>query len=267
MAVRGQHVCLSVLLAGLLPLIPTVSGLYPSVPSPAQNTARSDALRPVIPTDVLVVDRQGNTVKGLARDQFVLLVNGEPQTIGFFEEVTAGSVEEEGQWARARGLPAPPAAKGSLEGGRTLFFFLDDFHLSAGGLERAREALSRYIDAAMGAHDRLGIVAGTRQIGFMHEVSSDKAALHAALEHLTVRNEPIRDNQQPPMTEAQALAIEQNDPDVLALFVKSAQEKKSEKGRGVRWMAERDVRLRAAALALKSVGVTATSLESLRDLL
>ncbi len=263
MVVRSQRICLSLFLLGLLPLMQAAPSLDTSVRVSAQSTERSSTYRPVIPTDVLVFDRQGNPVKSLAKDQFVLLVSGEPQTIAFFEEVTAGSAEEKGQWARVQGLPVPPAAKGNLEGGRTLYFFLDDLHLSAGGLKRAREALSHYIDTAMGAHDRLGIVAATRQIGFMHDVSNDKTALHATLEHLTVREETIQDNLQPPMTEAQALAIEQNDPDVLASFVKSA----LEKSRGPRSQVERDVRLRASALARKSVSVTAAVLESLRDLL
>jgi hypothetical protein len=151
MVVLSQHAHPRLLLVGLLSLIPAVPGLYSRVPSRAQNADRSNTSGPVVPTDVLVVDCQGNSVRGLAWDQFVLLVNGEPRPLTSFEEVSAGSLEEEAQWGRVRGMQSPAAAKGNLEGGRVIFFFLDDFHMSPGGLKRAREALSRYIDTVMGA--------------------------------------------------------------------------------------------------------------------
>lgn len=190
MVVRKQYMNLALLLAcSFLPIL-AGSNLYSRFQgSPSgQETGPADGSGKLVPTDVLVFDRRGSFVSDLKRDQFELLVNGKRQPIVSFEQVSAGSVDEEKQWGRVQGVQAPasPATERNPEGGRTLFFFLDNFHMSASSIKLAREGLSRFIDSTTGSHDRLGLVAASRQIGFMQQVSNDRPALHAALEHLTV---------------------------------------------------------------------------------
>jgi len=85
----------------------------------------------LVQTDVMVFDKQGKFIKDLTKDNFELRIDGKPRPIQAFELITAGS-DEESQLAAARGAttvnikrPVP------LDRGRIVFFYVDDFHMSA----------------------------------------------------------------------------------------------------------------------------------------
>src|SRR5438105_7185492 len=89
----------------------------------------------LVQTDVMVFDKQGRFANGLKREDFTLSIDGKPQPIEFFDHVAAGSTDEEMQLAAARGaLPKKVAGSVPLDRGRAIFFYVDDFHLSAGDL-------------------------------------------------------------------------------------------------------------------------------------
>ena len=48
----------------------------------------------LVQTAVTVTDKKGQFVDGLRPDQFVLMVDGKPQSIRFVEHVTSGSARE-----------------------------------------------------------------------------------------------------------------------------------------------------------------------------
>src|SRR5262245_44232131 len=56
----------------------------------------------LVQTDVTVVDKRGRFVSGLTSNDLELRVDSKVQPLSFFEEVTAGSVDEEKQLAAAR---------------------------------------------------------------------------------------------------------------------------------------------------------------------
>jgi hypothetical protein len=85
-------------------------------PSSASNIQQDEVLRistDLVQTDVVVMDKQGQLVKDLQRDQFELLVDGQPQPITFFENVEAGSAREAAQLAAARGATLAPNSSSS----------------------------------------------------------------------------------------------------------------------------------------------------------
>ncbi|HYK91373.1 MAG TPA: VWA domain-containing protein [Acidobacteriota bacterium] len=223
----------------------------------------------LIPTDLLVFNRQGDFIRGLKQEQFELLVEGNATPITLFEEVIAGSPEEEVSWAKIQGTEGSqlPAVRGNPDDGRTLFFFLDDLHMSPGSMKRVRDAISHFIEAGMNSHDRILLAAATRQIGFMQQLSSDKSVLRADLESLSAARVSVEDNRKPPMSEEQALAIVQDDPEVLGSFVNLILAQNHQSGKTARAKAEIAVKTRAAALATQSVSVTARMLTVLADLL
>ena len=99
--------------------------------SPQQPTDVLRVFTDLVQTDVMVFDKQGRFVKGLAKEDFELKVDGKPKPISFFERVTSGSLSEEAQLAAARGesrkshgSPAVP-----LDRGRPVFFYVDDLHM------------------------------------------------------------------------------------------------------------------------------------------
>ena len=61
------------------------------------NAQQTDVVRvntELVQTAITVLDKKGNFVEGLQRDQFELIVDGKPRPIAFFERVASGSARE-----------------------------------------------------------------------------------------------------------------------------------------------------------------------------
>lgn len=181
----------------------------------------------LVQTGVTVLDKQGRFVEGLTRDQFELKVDGRAQPVAFFERVTAGSASEEAQIAAARGQSRPAAAGGSApvgspDRGRTFFFFVDDLHMTAESVIRARQLILRFVERDMGQNDQAAVTSASNQLGFLQQLTDNKAVLRAAAERLKPLQRAAGDMRPPPMTEYLALAIqERGDRDVLAFYVQA----------------------------------------------
>lgn len=175
--------------------------------------------------DFTVLDKQGRFVDGLRSEQFQLLIDGKPESISFFEQLRAGS-ERETQLARARMDERTAAEKASTSTsstagrGRTVFFFVDDLHLSSASVGRTRDLLLHYVDDVMGSTDQAVITTASGQIGFLQQLTGDLGVLHRAIERLTYRASTLGDSiASPAMNEFQATAIENGDRDALSYFV------------------------------------------------
>jgi VWFA-related protein len=230
----------------------------------------------LVQTDVIVLDKSGKFVDGLKPEQFELRVNGKPQAISFFERVMAGSVNEDAQLAAARGggkiaptSNASAATAKPLDRVRHVLFFVDDLHLSPGSLARTRKLLLRFIDEQMGQNDQAVITTASNQLGFLQQLSDDKRVLRAAASRLSLREVTVRDFQRPPMTELHALAIEQNDQNVLNYFIEAVLRDNLGFGnqQSARAIAETQVRQRATQLVQSSASAATTTLHSLRSML
>ncbi len=190
-----------------------------------KTTQNEDVIRvDTMQTDVMVFDKGGSFVNDLKRDQFSLKIDGKPRDISLFERVTAGSRNEEAQLAAARGSGntvdrSLPKGIIPLDRGRTIFFLVDDFHLSPGSMNQARMMLSRFIDRDMGQNDEAAIASSSGQIGFLQQLTDNKTVLRTAIERLRPRPYLVRTMDRPPMSEYQALRIDQNDNDVFDFFV------------------------------------------------
>jgi VWFA-related protein len=240
----------------------------------------------LIQTDVMVFDRQGHFVPDLKMDQFELRVDGKAQPIEFFELVSAGSAHDRAIWAQTEIHPVPeptqPAGNASNPG-RTLLIFLDDWHMAADNSIRSRIAVASLLNTSMGPNDRVGIFSASGQLAAMQVLTNDKAALLALLDKYNFQSPGVLDMIYPPMTEAQAQLIEQNDYGALAYFVgavlrvpvvyelpigwKQLGGMPSGDFRGNCERAEKEIRRRAAALAETSAAISQRTLSALRSLL
>ncbi len=239
-------------------------------PSGQQSAKAEGTIRvkvALVQTDVMVFDRQDRFVDNLTQDQFQLLVDGKPQPLSFFERVstqgpsTASPVEKT---RGTKGTTAAPAAESGPEAGRTLLFFLDDWHLSAESIMRTKAALLNLIEKSMGVNDRGAIFTATSQLGFLQQLTDNKAVLRLAVARMAFTNETVRDLSRPAMNEVQAVAIEQNDPDLLAAFV-DATIKAEGLTEADRNLAVDIVRHRASALAMMSSEISARTLTRLAN--
>ena len=224
-ALLGLPVCL---LAWLLLCAPVGHGQNPNAAQPGpQRQGQPEVLRvytDLVQTDVMVFDKQGHFVNGLKSSDFELRIDGQPKPVEFFEKITAGSIDEESQIAAARGAstrlegnksngPAP------LDRGRPIFFYVDDMHMDLPSLVATRKLIARFIDKEMGQNDEAAIASANGQIGFLQQLTDNKAVLRAALARLKLRPYAVRDYERPPMSEYQGLRITQGDADIMGYFV------------------------------------------------
>src|SRR5437016_7702029 len=234
----------------------------------------------VVQTDVMVFDKQGRFVNGLKREDFQLRVDGKSQPIEFFDRVAAGSTDEETQLVAARGGPQSNqkvTGPVPLDRGRAVFFYVDDFYLSAGDLTFVRKALLNIINDALGQNDEAVITSASGQIGFLQQLTDNRVALHAAIERIKARPYYVRDTERPPMTEYQALLIDRSpmamDPNgielggVMDYFVKKRlEDNQDQDARGFE-VAVLHVHNRARQILDQAAGVTANTLDGLKALI
>ncbi|MEO7507798.1 MAG: VWA domain-containing protein [Pyrinomonadaceae bacterium] len=147
----------------------------------------------LVQTDLMVFDKQGKFVPDIRPDQFTVTVDGQPQSLAFFEQVSAGSTREQQGLAaiRSAGKPAgttsPDTGSGAVSRGRIVIFFVDDLHLSADGLSRSRKALQQFIDSEMTDDDLVAIASSSGQIGFLQQLTDNQTVLRTAVARLGYR--------------------------------------------------------------------------------
>jgi len=193
---------------------------------PSPQPTPDDVLRintELVQTDVMVFDKAGKFVSGLTRDQFELLIDGQAQPISSFEQVSAGTSKEvrllSADKTPARAASEPPVNENR---GRTIVFFMDDFHLSPDSLARTRKTIANFIDTEMNENDRVALASTSGDIGFLQQFTDNKLVLRAAAARLTHHPYNVRDlaDSHTPMTENMALSIERkDDPGVLDFYI------------------------------------------------
>jgi VWFA-related protein len=197
------------------PTTPTTS------PQPQDDT-QDDVLRvstSIVQTDVSVVDKKGQFVEGLQRDQFELKVEGKPQQVLFFERITAGSAGEATRLAATRGEAASSVSAVPKEYGRTVIFFIDDLHLSPETMNRAKELLRNFVEKELAPNMQVLIASSSGRIGFLQQFTNERSVLRAAIGRLTYLSQAALDIERPTMTAFQAEAIDRGNRDMLAYMV------------------------------------------------
>jgi VWFA-related protein len=182
----------------------------------------------LVQTDVMVFDKDGRFVPGLQKEQFELLVDGKPQPISFFESVVMGGRREAAVLRSARGgkgAPPPPPAENAggedvSERGRTILFFINDLHLDPSSLARTHKVLNNFIDNQLGPNDQAAITSSSGQIGFLQQLTNNRAVLRAATARLNAVPGQSRDNDRPYMSDYAAyLMMERNDKTLFDWYV------------------------------------------------
>jgi VWFA-related protein len=174
----------------------------------------------LVQTGVVVLDKQGKFVEGLKPEQFLLKVDGQPVTPSFVEHVIAGTSREE-KLETSGGIPGATAAT-PLEPsfrGRTIIFFVDDLHLSADSVHRTRKGILEFVENEMTIEDQVAVSSPSGQIGFLERFTDIKPVVRAAVSRLNHKPYSVRDHEQIPMTEYQAVRIDQGDNSASDYFV------------------------------------------------
>jgi VWFA-related protein len=226
----------------------------------------------LVQTGVMVFDKHGHFVDGLQPQQFELRVDGKPVQFSSFDRVTAWTAEEERQVLAATtnaaktGEAVTKAPASTSPRGRTIIFFIDDLHLSLDSLARTRGALNHFLDHEMTPLDQVAFTSASGQIGFLQQITDNKAVLRAALARVYPVPDVVRDMDQPPMTEFLAIKILNGDRESLDYYAEEYLRRN--RLRGIKREALYEtVKNRATQIQLGLEGVAASSLSSLENLL
>lgn len=142
----------------------------------------------LVEIDVVVIDKNGERVHGLTKDDFVLRDRRQPQTIETFTEVRR-DVERlvEGPRLPAT-IRADVASNTSAQAGRLVVLVLDDLHVWQGRTDTVKE-IARKIVTDLGPESSMALI----QTGGDHstEVTNDRTRLLESIDHFKGRR-PVR---------------------------------------------------------------------------
>jgi VWFA-related protein len=129
----------------------------------------------VVNVDVVVTDRAGNHVRGLTRDDFILLEDGKPQDITHFSEIAREPVVDT---AKASTPEVPP---------RSLVIFLDSGSIGASHRSRVFRALKEFIRESVGERDEVMVVSWNRKLRIEAMPTHNVAVLLKAIDGAALR--------------------------------------------------------------------------------
>jgi VWFA-related protein len=151
-----------------------------AAPLAAQDPARFPAQVEAITVDVVVLDRDGQPVRGLTRADFALSEDGRPQAITGFEARALGAI---GSAASPPPADAEHAAVAPA-GGRVFALVIDDLGLTPSETIATRAAVGRWIAEHADARDELTLVTSSGDVWWSDTVGRGRVDFAAVLDRV-----------------------------------------------------------------------------------
>lgn len=170
----------AILLAAAL-AVPVVAQRKPAEPEPPKLVDVIDVR--VIDVDVVVVDRRGNFVPGLKKEDFEILENGIPKTITNFYEVEGSRTKNlvAGEVGGKVEEPAPPPAV-SEEMKRRIIFYIDNLSLAPFNRNRVFSQMKEFIHTVMRPGDEAMVATYNRSMKVRVPFTRDAAQVESILD-------------------------------------------------------------------------------------
>ncbi len=111
-----------------------------------------------VEVDARVVDKQGNFIPDLKKDDFQILEDGKPQTISTFALVDMPVVPVEKPLFATQPVEPDVATNVASPDGRLYVLVLDDYHTAPLRTQRVRDVARRFITEKLGAGDLAAVV-------------------------------------------------------------------------------------------------------------
>ncbi len=167
------------------------------IPVPAQEPAQEKAppvfAREVeqVTVDVVVVDKQGNPVPGLRKEDFSVTDEGQAQTIVSFDVIQRPGLERGPLDAAPGSRPRLVTnASGAAEQGRLFALVFDNLHLSPLNAQRAKAAVAAFLDKGVREGDRVSLIATGGGAWWTTRMPEGRSDLLAILRNLDGRRFP-----------------------------------------------------------------------------
>lgn len=168
----------------------------------------------MVSVDVVVLDRSGNPVTDLSKEEFRVEEDGVPQALSTFEAVRF----EESPASTAREHVVSSNLEDRARPERSFVVIYDDVNLTPTGAERARVELGKLFDD-LAAGDQLTVIATSGGPWWTASLPEGRADLHAFLDHL--RPHKLPDLSPARISDWEAMQIYyQRDPQVLSIVAR-----------------------------------------------
>jgi VWFA-related protein len=187
---------LAVALAAILAAAASPSGRAVQAPA-AQPRPTFHSGVDLVLVNVVVRDKNGEVVRGLTRDDFVVTEDGRPQTISTFDfeeldvrpaDMAAPSIPTVlGGIGRAPGAPAPAPATAPVQdfhGRRLIVLLFDLSSMQPEEVQRSLESARDYIERRLTPADTVAITSLATSLQVVQDFTTDRAALVAAIDRL-----------------------------------------------------------------------------------
>jgi VWFA-related protein len=161
------------------------------------------------------VDKKGQSVRGLTRDDFVVTENGVPHTLTSFEAVVVPEAPRAAETPR-RTVVSTNVVPDNRRG-RTFAVVFDDIHLSPVQAQRARGAVVAFLEEGVAEGDVVTLVATGGGAWWTSRMPEGRDALIAILKRLDGRYMP--DPSPDRITEYEAMRIEEFQDEQMAWYV------------------------------------------------
>jgi VWFA-related protein len=168
----------------------------------------------IVRVDVSVHDRNGNVVRGLQADDFIITENAKPQTIStlYFDELASGAPPADAAFSLTQGVlaaernavttaPPPAAASGAasaagakpatpgtaatppeqLRGHRLVVLLFDTSSMQAEEVSRAVTSASTFVDKQMTSADIVAVASIGQSLQMIREFSADRDLVKQSL--------------------------------------------------------------------------------------
>lgn len=166
-------------------LTATLSAQQPNTrPTPEEDGRVVKITTNLIQFDVNVVDKKGNVITDLRRDEIEIYQNGVKQELIGFSFVSNPQPKAEKRTSARTDIPEPPLELRPEQVRRTIALVVDDLTLSFGSAARTRSALRKYVDSQMQDGDLVGIIRTGAGIGALQQFTTNKQQLYAAIDRV-----------------------------------------------------------------------------------
>lgn len=193
--------------------------LLAQAPAPEQSQPTFRSSVQSVEVDVSVQDANGNFVNDLSREDFELLEDGTPQAVDTVFLVTGPATATAPNAPSADALAASTGVPRVASDRRVFIFFFDNDHIgSPAAMDRARRAMSDFLQVQFRPGDVGGIVTEGKMLG--NRLTSDVGELKAAVRQVTPtgaqRSRMLEFREWPRFRDdLEALRVERNDQEAL----------------------------------------------------
>ena len=178
---RIRLAALLVLLGGSALSSQSASSPAPQAPqSPQPPTFRLNV--EYVEVDAVVTDRDGQFVRGLAKEDFQIFEDGKPQPISTFAVVDIPVERAQRPLGAANAIEPDVRTNERPFDGRIYVMLVDDLHTYFGRTPRVRAAARQFIQQHLGANDLMAVVHTAGPSDASQEFTSNKRLLLAAVD-------------------------------------------------------------------------------------